>query len=78
MRYWPLVQIKNKFNGNIGPSTVTPEAFGGLGLLADDWWFASGKAKVLIVVSIILKKTARIIKPLIRLADSVYVVSVKA
>lgn len=57
---------------------MIPEAFGGLGLLAEDWQVVSGKSKVLIVMSIMLKKVARIIRPLIFLADSVYVVSVKS
>jgi hypothetical protein len=62
---------------SIGPSTILPEAFGGLGLLADDWGIVSGKAKVLIMVSITLKYFARIIKPTIWIADSVYVISTK-
>lgn len=78
VRYWPLTQIKRVFDENIGPSTLIPEAFGGLGLLSDDWLVVSGKSKVLIAISVILKKVARIIRPLIRLADSVYVVSIKS
>jgi ubiquinone/menaquinone biosynthesis C-methylase UbiE len=78
VRYWSLTQIKRIFEKNIGRSTMISEAFGGLSLLADDWWVVSGKSKVLIVTSIILKKVARIIRPLIRLADSVYVVSIKS
>lgn len=77
VRYWTLNQIKKEFNKNIGPSTVIPEAFGGLGLLIDDWRVVSRTAKVLIVMSTILKKAARIIKPLIRFSDSVYVISIK-
>jgi SAM-dependent methyltransferase len=78
VRYWSLSQIKRAFNKNIGPSTMDPEAFGGLGLLADDWRVVSRKSKVLIVISVILKKVARIIRPLIFLADSIYVVSIKS
>jgi SAM-dependent methyltransferase/uncharacterized protein YbaR (Trm112 family) len=77
VRYWPLIEIKRVFDENVGHSTVIPEAFGGLGLLADDWWLVSGKGKVLILLSIILKKVARIVRPLIWLADSVYVISIK-
>jgi SAM-dependent methyltransferase len=78
VRYWSLDQIERVFAKNIGRSTVRPEAFGGLGLLADDWWIVSAKSKVLIAMSIILKKVARIVRPLIRFADSVYVVSSKS
>jgi SAM-dependent methyltransferase/uncharacterized protein YbaR (Trm112 family) len=77
VRYWSLAQIYKIFNKNIGPSTVTPEAFGGLGLLTEDCWCVPYKTKMLIGISFLLKRVAQIIKPLIRLADSVYVVSVK-
>jgi len=77
VRYWPLNKLKRTFEKTIGPSTVIPEAFGGLGLLVDDWWGASRKAKLLIIISIILKNAAQIIKSLIRIADSVYVISTK-
>jgi SAM-dependent methyltransferase len=78
VRYWSLAQLKRVFDKNIGRSTVIAEAFGGLGLLAEDWRVVSRKSKVLIVISGILKRVAQVIRPLIRLADSVYVVSVKS
>jgi SAM-dependent methyltransferase len=77
VRYWSLDNLNGAFDRSIGPSIILPEAFGGLGLLADDWQIVSGQAKVLILISIILKNVARIIKPLIRIADSVYVISTK-
>lgn len=78
VRYWSLDKLKSVFDKNIGSSTIIPEAFGGLGLLVDDWRIVSVKAKVLIIISLILKNIARIFKPLIRIADSVYVISTKA
>jgi ubiquinone/menaquinone biosynthesis C-methylase UbiE len=78
VRYWSLVQIRKLFRENIGPSIVIPEAFGGLGLLADDWLVVSAKTKVLVVISTILKIVDRVIRPLIQLAGSVYVVSIKS
>jgi SAM-dependent methyltransferase len=77
VRYWSLMKIDEVFSRNVGPTHVIPEAFGGLGLLGDDWWLVSGKAKVLIALSTILKRVARVVRPLIRIADSVYVVSTK-
>jgi SAM-dependent methyltransferase/uncharacterized protein YbaR (Trm112 family) len=77
VRYWSLMKINEVFSTNVGPTHVIPEAFGGLGLLDNDWRVVSGKAKVLIVMSIILKRVARVVRPLIRLADSVYVVSTR-
>jgi uncharacterized protein YbaR (Trm112 family) len=78
VRYWSLNNLKRAFYKNIGPSNIIAEAFGGLGLLVDDWWIVSEKAKVLIIISLILKHITRIFKPLIRIADSVYVISTKA
>src|SRR5262249_27020837 len=78
VRYWSLDNLKRVFYKNIGPSNIIAEAFGGLGLLVDDWWIVSEKAKTLILISLILKNIARIFKPLIRIADSVYVISTKA
>jgi SAM-dependent methyltransferase len=78
VRYWSLDKLKNTFDRNIGLSIMVPEAFGGLGLLADDWRIVSGKAKILIMTSLILKNAARSFKPLIRIADSVYIISTKA
>jgi SAM-dependent methyltransferase/uncharacterized protein YbaR (Trm112 family) len=78
VRYWSLIDIERVFSQNIGRSSVVAEGFGGLGLLADDWRIVSVKSKVLIVLSVILKRIARLVRPLIRLADSVYVVSIKS
>ena len=78
VRYWSLSQIKTVFRETIGPCIVRPEAFGGLGLLAEDWSIVSGTAKCLIAISVTLKTMAKIIKPLIRIADSVYVISARS
>lgn len=78
VRYWSLYEIIRVFSKKIGPSIAIPEAFGGLGLLSEDWRIVSPIAKVLIMVSTLLKKVAQIFGPLIRLADSVYIVSTKS
>jgi hypothetical protein len=41
VRYWSLDKLKKAFDENIGFSLIIPEAFGGLGLLADDWRIVS-------------------------------------
>jgi hypothetical protein len=69
--------MNREFTKNIGPSTLVPEAFGGLGLLVEDRRIVSSSARVLIYISVCLKKIARVVKPLMYLADSVYVVSIK-
>jgi uncharacterized protein YbaR (Trm112 family) len=77
VRYWSLSQMRRTFTKEIGPSRLIPEAFGGLGLLGEDWKMVSARAKILIFISTTLKAIARIVKPLIYIADSVYVISIK-
>jgi SAM-dependent methyltransferase/uncharacterized protein YbaR (Trm112 family) len=77
VRYRPLADMSEMFAKSIGPTTIKPEAFGGLGLLEEHWRIVSLRAKILIVISAIAKRIARVMRPLIRFADSVYVVSVK-
>ena len=78
VRYWSLPQIHKVFDKHIGNSTIEAEAFGGLGLLSEDWRIVSGKAKFLILMSLALKMIARRVSLLIRFADSVYVSSYKS
>ena len=77
VRYWSLASILSVFEKHIGPSKLIAEAFGGLGLLAEDQVYVSIKAKFMIRISQLLKKLSFVMTPLISLADSVYVVSVK-
>jgi SAM-dependent methyltransferase len=77
VRYWSLRSMCDVFEKRIGPSTLMAEAFGGLGLLAEDTKYVSAKAKVLIAISTLLKKASTFVHPLINLADSVYVISTK-
>ena len=65
------------FIKQIGPTKLLAEAFGGLGLLPEDRKYVSAKARLLISISRLLKKLSLFVHPLIRLADSVYVISVK-
>jgi len=77
VRYWSLGRLAEVFTRCIGPSILVPEAYGGLGLLVEDWGLVSLRAKLLIVASNIAKAAARLCRPLIGLADSVYVIAEK-
>ena len=77
VRYWSLAALREVFESKIGPSKLFAEAFGGLGLLSEDRDFVSRKARALIALSTALKKLSMYGVPLLRLADSVYVVSQK-
>jgi SAM-dependent methyltransferase len=78
VRYWSLASMRDIFQNKIGPSCLVAEAFGGLGLLAEDKTYVCARAKVLIAISTLLKKASRFAPPLIHLADSVYVISTKS
>jgi SAM-dependent methyltransferase len=77
VRYWSLTSMQNVFMKKVGPTKLLAEAFGGLGLLPEDRKHLSTKARLLISISGLLKKFSLFVRPLIRLADSVYVISVK-
>jgi hypothetical protein len=77
VRYWSLPAMRNVFENNIGPADLTAEAFGGLGLLSEDWGYVSAKAKILLILSFLMRKMSLGLKPLIKMADSVYVHSRK-
>src|SRR5262249_36726325 len=72
-----LASMRDIFEKKIGPSSLIAEAFRGLGLLAEDRSYVSAKAKTLITISILLKNLSIFVRPMIHLADSVYVVSTK-
>jgi hypothetical protein len=69
--------MRDVFERKIGPTSCLAEAFGGLGLLVEDRDYVSAEAKALIAISRVLKKVSGFVRPLVRLADSVYVVSIK-
>jgi len=77
VRYWSLVSMRRVFEKHIGPTALKAEAFGGLGLLGEDRNYLSAKTKLLIAISLFMKKLSLLIAPLIRFADSVYVISTK-
>ena len=77
VRYWSLASMRDVFVRKIGPSTCVAEGFGGLGLLPEDRNYVSIKAKLLITISVWLKKLSAFVRPLIYLADSIYIVSKK-
>ncbi|MDO8878726.1 MAG: methyltransferase domain-containing protein [Pseudolabrys sp.] len=77
VRYWPLAALRTVFETHIGPAELTAEAFGGLGLLAENRRHLPLKARLLIALSGALKALARAIPSLLRIADSVYVTAIK-
>jgi SAM-dependent methyltransferase/uncharacterized protein YbaR (Trm112 family) len=77
VRYWSLASMRRVFETHIGPTKLMAEAFGGLGLLREDWNYVTAKAKLVIAISLFMRKLASFATPLLVLADSVYVTSTK-
>ncbi len=77
VRYWTLASLKTVFEESIGPTKLVPEAFGGLGLLRDDLTLVSWKAKMLILLSSMLKGLSALFPWLITVSDSVNAIARK-
>lgn len=73
VRYWSFPELRAAFERSIGPCRIDAEAYGGLGLLAEDFQVVTGKAKLLITASIVARAISKVLRPLAWLADSVYV-----
>ena len=77
VRYWSLNDLKRTFERAIGETRLRSEAFGGLGLLWGDRAFVPWKAKMLLFGSESLRRASKRVPALIRVADSVYVTSIR-
>lgn len=78
VRYYLPGELLALFEGAVGRSRLSADCFLGLGLQATDRELVSPVARVAIFVSEGLKKLGALVPPLQKLADSVYVESVKA
>jgi SAM-dependent methyltransferase/uncharacterized protein YbaR (Trm112 family) len=78
VRYWSWSKLQRVFEQRIGPSTVSPEAFGGLGLLYSDRKSVPFAVRIVITISEMLKRLTKLIPVLKYLADSVFIHSRKA
>jgi 2-polyprenyl-3-methyl-5-hydroxy-6-metoxy-1,4-benzoquinol methylase/uncharacterized protein YbaR (Trm112 family) len=77
VRYWRLPDLQRVFEKYIGPTTIRPHCYFGLGLERSDVDLLTGKGKILVHASDWLRGSSKILPWLNRVADSVYVASVK-
>jgi 2-polyprenyl-3-methyl-5-hydroxy-6-metoxy-1,4-benzoquinol methylase/uncharacterized protein YbaR (Trm112 family) len=77
VRYWKWSELQRVFEEIIGPSIISPEAFGGLGLLHSDRKSVTHLIRIMINISEALKQLTTFVPSLKFLADSVYVESRK-
>lgn len=77
VRYWSIEELRQTFSREVGPTSITAEAFGGLGLLPEDRELLRGRARFLVTMSGALRRAAGSLPFLVRVADSVYVEAIR-
>jgi SAM-dependent methyltransferase len=77
VRYWTIPRLREAFETAMGPTKIIAEAFGGLGLLYSDRDHLTATGRVTVTVSEGLRRLSQVVSPLIWVADSLYVESVK-
>ena len=77
VRYWSMPQLKRAF-GRIGRTSLSVDCYFGLGLQTADRALMPNGLKLVIDTSEVLRKLSNVFSPLKYLADSLYVMSVKA
>jgi len=78
VRYWNRSELRNSFESTIGRSVIFADCFFGLNLQGADIKLMSGLAQKATQCSELLKKLTFYYKPLIGIADSVFVKAVKS
>ena len=76
VRYWTPAELMETFEKKFGKTTLTADSYFGLGLLGSDADLFPFHYKMAVHSSEMIKKISRIIKPLAKVADSVYLESV--
>lgn len=77
VRYWTIPALLQLFNA-VGPSHITVDCFGGIGLQENDAKFMPPHLRLALTISAKLRKASRYLSFLKYCADSVYVESVKS
>ena len=77
VRYWTPAELLSTFESRFGKTIFTADCFFGLGIQASDLDLLPIRFKTVVHTSELLRKISRGIKPLAKLADSVYLESVK-
>jgi SAM-dependent methyltransferase/uncharacterized protein YbaR (Trm112 family) len=78
VRYWSIPELRRLFSSKIGPTTFSVDCFFGIGLQYSDFHLMSPSLKVAVSISELLRLTSQVFNPLVWVADSVYVSSIKA
>lgn len=77
VRYWSIPSLRKLFASSIGPSTCSVHCFFGIGLQFSDLRLMSPGLKVVVLASEFLRRASRVFRPLVWVADSIYISSIK-
>jgi len=75
VRYWSLSELQNVFSKCIGPTSISVDAYFGLGIQKSDLNLLELRYKIIVLISEFLKKMSFKLKWMKYLADSIYVKS---
>src|SRR5262249_13092845 len=77
VRYWAPSELLRVFKQLIGPTKLTVDGYFGLGIQKSDARLMPWKYRAVIATSEALRACSRVLSPMARLADSVYLKSTK-
>jgi SAM-dependent methyltransferase/uncharacterized protein YbaR (Trm112 family) len=77
VRYWSIPTLRSIFDSNVGTTSFSVDCFFGIGLQRSDLDLMPPMLRAAIIASETLRALSRAFPPLVWLADSVYVSSVK-
>ncbi len=75
IRYWTPAELMDTFENKFGDTIMTADCYFGLGIQTDDVDLLPLKYKAVVYSSEMLRKLSGVIKPLTKVADSVYLES---
>ena len=76
IRYWTPLELVETFEKKIGETVMTTDCYFGLGIQKSDVDLLPAKYKMVVHSSEILRKISGVFKPLMKVADSVYLESI--
>lgn len=76
VRYWKPSEMMETFTAKIGDTVMTADCYFGLGIQNADADLLPVKYKAVVYSSVFLRKLSQFIKPMVKVADSVYLDSV--
>lgn len=76
IRYWTPSEMMETFRKTFGPTEMSTDCYFGLGIQGADVDLLPAKYKAVVYSSEILRKVSSVIRPLTKLADSVYLESI--